>query len=105
LKIKNTVLALGILTAAATSGMAVAQDGKSLYSEKGCASCHGADAKSPANASYPKLAGQNMEYLARQIKDIKSGARNNGLTVMMKPVVADLDEADIEAIATYLSTL
>jgi len=38
-------------------------------------------------------------------KDIKSGARDNGQTALMKPIVQGLSGAEIEALADYLSSL
>ncbi|HEB87734.1 MAG TPA: cytochrome c, partial [Gammaproteobacteria bacterium] len=54
--------------------------------------------------SYPKLAGQNAAYLVTQMKDIKSGARSNGLTAVMKPIIAGVSDDEINAIAHYLSS-
>jgi cytochrome c len=55
-----------------------------LYKQKTCWSCHGKDAKTPILPAYPKRAGQNADYLFEQMKDIKSGTRNNGQTAAMK---------------------
>ena len=52
---------------------------------------------------YPKLNGQNKEYLVAQMKDIKSGARNNGMSMAMKAMVATVTDEEFEAIADYLS--
>ena len=84
---------------------AQAQDGASLFGTKGCIACHGVDAKSPINDNIPKLAGQNKGYMIQQITDIGSGARNNGQTSLMKAIAANLNEAEIEALATYLTGL
>lgn len=84
---------------------ATAADGEALFKEKGCISCHGAEGAEPTASNYPKLKGQNQEYLVQQIKDIKSGARDNGQTVLMKPIVQGLSDAEIEALADYLSSL
>ena len=54
--------------------------------------------------TYPKVAGQSKEYLINQIKDIKSGARNNAQAAVMKGIVANVDDADLEKIAAWLST-
>lgn len=103
----TTIMTLitGLAVAVLAAGAAGAADGGTLYSEKGCAACHGADGNSPINSSYPRLAGQNREYLIQQIKDIKSGQRDNGLTAQMRPIAEGLSEADIESIADYLSSL
>jgi cytochrome c len=93
------VLSLGI------AGSAVAaDDGAALFKSKNCISCHGADAKTPIMPIYPKLAGQNAEYLLNQMKDIKSGARNNGQTAAMKAIIGLVSEEEMKAIAQWLST-
>ncbi len=84
----------------------IALDGRLLYADKGCVACHGEDAKTPLDVGYPRLAGQNAAYIVNQIKDIQSGARANRLSVdTMKPIVAEIPEAEIQAIADWLSTL
>ena len=90
-------------TLAKKPGAAV--DGARLYRERTCIACHGADAKTPILPEYPKLAGQNAKYLAAQIRDIKSGARNNGNTPAMKGVLHLVTDPEIDAIADYLSKL
>jgi len=87
------------------SSSAFAADGASVYTGKGCSGCHGADAKTPVMGAYPKIAGQNKDYLAQQLKDIKSGARNNGQTAVMKGIMAGVNEEEIAAVAEYLSGL
>ena len=87
------------------SSTAFAADGKALYTAKGCTACHGADAKTPIMPLYPKIAGQNKEYIMQQMKDIKSGARNNGQTAAMKGIMASVSEDEITALAEYLSGL
>jgi len=82
---------------------AAAANGAGLYSAKSCIGCHGESGKKPVMATYPKLAGQNKAYLLQQMKDIKSGARSNGNTALMKPIIGMVTPAEMEAIATYLS--
>ncbi len=69
------------------------------YSAKMCLTCHGADGKTPIMDAYPKLAGQNAEYLAQQIKDIQAGTRNNGMSASMKAMMASFAVSDDEAAA------
>lgn len=88
----------------ATDGTPAA-NGKALYQSKICFSCHGADAKTTVMSSYPKLAGQNPAYAVAQMKDIKSGARNNGLSATMTGIVSGVSDAEMEAIASYLASL
>jgi cytochrome c len=84
---------------------ALAADGAKLYMEKTCVACHGKDAKTPLTPQYPKIAGQNAAYAEQQMKDIKSGARNNGQTAAMKGVMHLVSDAEIKALADWLSKL
>lgn len=93
----TALLSLGLV------GNAAAADGAALYQSKGCAACHGADAKTPIMPTYPKLAGQNAQYAFNQMKDIKSGARNNGQTAVMKGIVASVSDEELQAIAEWMA--
>ena len=84
---------------------ALALDGAKLYSEKTCNACHGVDGKKPIMPNYPRIAGQNAAYAEQQMKDIKSGARNNGQTAAMKGVMHLVDDAEIKAIAEFVSKM
>lgn len=93
-----------LISSALLAGTAAAQDGQTLFAQKACITCHGESGKTPIMPLYPKLAGQNKEYLIQQMKDIKSGARTNGQAAVMAPIVANLSDEEIKAIAEYLST-
>lgn len=80
-------------------------DGATLYTERGCVYCHGPSGKEPVLDEYPKLAGQNKEYLLQQILDIKSTARKNGYTGMMQPAILAVSDEDFAAIVAYLAAL
>ena len=99
---KHALLAAAVLALAAP---AFAADGAKLYMEKTCVACHGKDAKTPIMPNYPKLAGQNAVYAEQQMKDIKSGARANGQSAAMKGVMHLVSDAEIKALADYLSKL
>jgi len=92
--------------ALAISGQAFAAlDGAKLYQEKTCVACHGKDAKKTLMPNYPRLAGQNAAYAEQQMKDIKSGARNNAQTAAMKGVMHLVSDEEIAIIGEWLSTL
>lgn len=91
--------------AAAKPDAKLVADGAKLYAEKTCLACHGKDAKTPIMPDYPKLAGQNAAYAEKQMLDIKSGARSNGNTAAMKGIMPLVNEAEIKALAAYLSSL
>jgi len=86
------------------SGTALAADGAELFKSKTCWSCHGKDANTPIMPMYPKLAGQSAEYAYNQMKDIKSGTRNNGQTAAMKGVMGLVSDDEMRAIAEWLAT-
>ena len=76
----------------------LAKKGKTKY--KACWSCHGSNAT--GQKGYPRLAGQQPQYLVRQLKNFKNGSRKNPA---MKGIVENLSSADMEAIAAYLGSL
>ena len=100
---KALIVGAGISLAASFSLNAAAADGEALYTQKMCQPCHGAEGKAPIMGAYPKINGQNKDYLVAQMKDIKSGARSNGMTAAMKAMVATVTDEEFEAIADYLS--
>ncbi len=103
IKIGATLVATLIITVSGTAFAAA--DGAAIYTAKGCAACHGADAKTPIMPAYPKIAGQAKEYTYQQMTDIKSGARNNGQTAAMKGIIAGVSDDEIKVLSEYLETL
>jgi cytochrome c len=101
----GALIALFLTTSRVSAQEAEALDGAMLFKTKTCFACHGVDAKTPILPEYPRIAGQNFEYIIRQIKDIKSGARNNGNTPAMQGVLHLVNEAEIEALAKYIAGL
>lgn len=99
-------LKLVFLTALTTaiSGAALA-DGAKLYVKKACHGCHGKDGKKTVLPEYPRIAGQNVKYLEKQMLDIRSGARGNGNSEVMKGLMTTISDEEIKAIAQYVSTL
>ena len=95
--------ALSAAGAAPAAGAALS--GAELFQQRTCWACHGKDAKTPLLPNYPRLAGQSQQYAAQQIRDIKSGARNNGQTAAMKGVMHLVTDAEIEVLAEYLANL
>lgn len=84
-----------------------AANGAELAKKYNCASCHGADYKTPIDPSYPKLAGQHADYLVHALQSYKRGnkgisGRNNPIMAGMAQPLSDRDMADI---AAYLQGL
>ena len=101
--LKTLGIGLVAVSGLAISNVTVAADGAALYTSKLCNTCHGPDAKTPLQPTYPKLAGQNAEYLTAQTKDIKDGKRTNGQTGTMVPFTATLTDDDIKAISEWIA--
>jgi cytochrome c553 len=72
-----------------------------------CNSCHGATGKGlePGNAVYPVIGGQHKEYLLAQLISFKNGGRNNSPGGIMNITVHRLSDAELEALADYVSGL
>ncbi|MHB1142042.1 MAG: c-type cytochrome [Sulfuricaulis sp.] len=67
-----------------------------------CTGCHGADGNGGADPLWPKLAGQDPAYIAKQLADFKSGARKDPI---MAGMVAGLSAADMRNIGAYYASL
>jgi cytochrome c553 len=68
-----------------------------FIADQTCAACHGADGNSPLPMN-PSLAGQHREYLFKQLKEFKSGNRNNAV---MMGMVAGLSAEDMRNLSAY----
>ncbi len=62
-----------------------------------CIGCHGVDGNALA-PTFPKIAGQSEDYLLKQLKDFKSGAR---IDPIMKGIITPLTEEDMADLSAY----
>lgn len=102
LKTKNSNWQLLLITLT-LSGSVFATDGATLYRDKNCIACHGAEGKVPVMNAYPKLNGLDETYLLGQMKDIKSGTRSNSHSVAMKNVMHLVSDEEMSVIAKWLA--
>ncbi|MDP3483083.1 MAG: cytochrome c [Sulfuricella sp.] len=93
------------LAASVACGSALAADGAKLYAEKTCHACHGKDGKKTLMPDYPKIAGQNVKYIEKQMLDIKNGVRTNGNSAAMKGVMVIVSDEEIKDIALFVSKM
>jgi cytochrome c553 len=98
-RLVSPLLALPLLAAPALAADRAAGQAKH---EQVCAACHGKDANTPIDPSYPKLAGQHRDFLERALHDYKSGARKNAI---MAGQAQPLSKADIANLAAYYESL
>ncbi|MDZ7802508.1 c-type cytochrome [Thiohalophilus sp.] len=83
------------------SGKRLVQQGNN-QGAMACVACHGTSGEGNASAGFPRLAGLNAEYLAKQLRDYREGSRTNPT---MKPIAAALDEAASRDVAAYYASL
>ena len=67
-----------------------------------CIACHGPDGAGVDEAGFPRLPGLDAEYIAKQIRDYRSGARNNAI---MQANLSSLSEQQIVDVAAYYAGL
>ncbi len=87
--------------------------GEALYrggdAKKGipaCSGCHSPTGKGNYLAGFPLLAGQNADYLAKQLRDLREGIRaNDGESKIMRTIAEKMSNKEIEAVSNYISGL
>nr|WP_155438137.1 c-type cytochrome [Pseudoduganella ginsengisoli] len=67
-----------------------------------CATCHGAAGEGIAGMA-PVIGGQGRRYLSQQLHNWRSGERSNGAG--MREAAASLTDAEIDALALYVSEM
>lgn len=97
MKTTTTILVLAGALALAHAAQAADLNAGAEKAKQVCGACHGADGNSQV-ADYPKLAGQHPDYLAKALRDYKSGVRKNPI---MGGMAASLTRQDIENLAAY----
>lgn len=70
-----------------------------------CAACHGPTGMGNPAAVWPALSGQNTQYTADQLRYFRSGERANDPNAMMRNVAKRMTDAEIDAVANYISGL
>jgi cytochrome c553 len=92
-------LALAIVAAVLTGPAVAAEQTIVELVNARCATCHGADGQA-TSPIFPSLAGQNRDYLVKQLQDFKSKKRASDT---MAPQVADLTDDKIAGLAAYFA--
>lgn len=70
-----------------------------------CVACHGVKGKGMAQAGFPAVAGQNTDYLKKQIETFRDGSRSNDNNKIMRNIAIKLSDSDVEAVVKYMSSL
>ncbi len=69
-----------------------------------CASCHGPNGAG-IPAQYPRLSGQQAEYVEAQLKAFRTGERANDPYGMMRGVAGKMSDREIQAVSDYIAGL
>ncbi len=80
---------------------------QALLTKGNCATCHGADMRSPVDPSYPKLAGQHADYLYVALKSYQTEKNANiGRSNPIMSAQAKLfTPAELKQLANYVASL
>ncbi len=76
-------------------------DGKKLYMEKGCFSCHGS--KAEGMHMYPRLANRAKGFLTYKLKKFRDKLSDNQQQEMMIAYAVGLSDSDIQNLTTFMS--
>jgi cytochrome c553 len=85
-------------------GQSIYRGGNAKTGLPACAGCHG-----PAGAGipvqFPRLSGQNVDYVVSQLNAFRAGDRANDSNKMMQMIAARMSDKEIAAVADYVSAL
>ncbi len=85
------------------SSFLMASDGAELF--KKCATCHGASAEKAALGSGQIIKGWDAAKIKTALNGYKAGTYGAAKKDLMKGQVANLSDADIDALANHIATL
>jgi cytochrome c553 len=83
----------------ASDGQLIAMAGPPQKAEAACARCHGFDGAGHPSGAFPRLGGQDANYLHAQLKRYADGTRPSGV---MAPVARALSDEEMRLVAEQL---
>ncbi len=87
------------------AGRQIYQGGITSIQVPACAACHAPDGAGNDAAKFPRLGGQNAEYIVEALQAFRSGARANDPGKMMQMVAKRMSDEEIAAVANYVQGL
>jgi cytochrome c553 len=70
-----------------------------------CQACHGPEGAGIAGSGYPQVGGQYADYTLAQLKAFREGTRMNDDKMLMRSIVKDMTDEEMEAVANYIASL
>jgi len=98
----------------AAKGESIYRGGSMAKGLPACTGCHGPDGKGNGGAGFPALAGQQSDYIEKQLRAFRQGAEepdaagsrtNDGESRRMRDVASRLSDLEIRSVASFLSGL
>ncbi|WP_260261352.1 c-type cytochrome [Vibrio intestinalis] len=90
----------------------VVEQGKVLYTagdvERGltaCIACHGPRGNGTELSGFPKISGQQADYVKSQLMKFRDGSRGNDMNAMMRDIAKKLTDEDIDTLSKYVGGL
>jgi len=90
--------------AAVAAGESLAKNGNWNHGVPACSQCHGATGLG-VGATFPKIAGQSVDYISNQLQAWKAGTRRNDPMGLMHGIALKLSATDVNAVAAYYAIL
>ena len=87
------------------AGKAIYKGGNLATGVAACAACHSPTGSGNSAAKFPGIAGQHAKYTIAQLQLFKSGKRANDTGKMMRNIAKNMTEAEMKAVAEYISGL
>jgi cytochrome c553 len=79
---------------------------KGLARSAACVSCHEGHGRSTGTSLFPRIGGQNFEYLFRSLREYRDGQRRMGWApAMMNDAVKGFSDDDLKDIARHFSSM
>ena len=107
-------LLFGVLMIAGTIGFSRGGEGpvypgnpkKGLDKSAACVSCHEGHGRSTGTSLFPRIGGQDFEYLYRSLREYRDGQRRMGWApAMMNDAVKGFSDDDLKDIARHFSSM
>ena len=102
----NVLTNIGVEVAALPLGEKIYRAGNKESGVPACMGCHSPSGQGNSPAGYPRIGGQYPEYIEKQLRAFRAGERtNDGDARIMRDIAAKLTDAEIKAVASYISGL
>jgi cytochrome c553 len=86
-------------------GQRLYRGGDPVTSIPACTGCHGPAGDGNPTALYPRIAGQQSAYVAKQLRAYRDGSRQTDQNQMMRNVARLMTDEQIDAVAAYVQGL